>query len=412
VTVLQALNSYYGRMEKRGEIDAPGYSQQNISFAIVLAENGTPIRVVDLRKNNGKRIAPASLSVPAAVKKSVNILPNLLWDETAYALGRTAGERKRTAQEHAAFKATNLALIGNSEDAGLAALQRFIESWTPEQFDKSPFHPEMLDANVVFRLDGEYGYIHDRPAAQALIGSRGGKGHEAFCLVTGLKGPIQRLHPAIKGVEGAQSSGASLVSFNLDAFESYNKKQGDNAPTSERAAFQYGTALNRLLDRSSSRNRIRIADETVVFWADAAGDEEAAVAAEKTWQALFDPKTGGNAAEMPPKHGSWVTRSTSCERVSPSLNWGSASSTEPNSISSACRPTRRGSRSAIGSKTTFPSSRDASPNITVTSTSSRRHISGARSRLQSSGFWSGQPRFRRNSTIFRNCLPARRCARC
>ncbi len=98
-----------------------------------------------------------------------------------------------------------------------------------------------------------------------------------MCLVTGAVAPVRRLHPSIRGVEGAQSSGASLVSFNLEAFRSYGKEQGDNAPTSEAAAFRYGAALNRMLDRGS-RNRIQrtVGDTTVVFWADASGVGETA----------------------------------------------------------------------------------------------------------------------------------------
>ena len=97
----------------------------------------------------------------------------------------------------------------------------------------------MLDGNVVFRLEGELGFIHDRPAAKALLRRtpEAAEGDAAdFCLVTGIAGPPRRLHPAIKGVPGAQVAGASLVSFNLDAFKSYGKEQGANAPTSEAAA--------------------------------------------------------------------------------------------------------------------------------------------------------------------------------
>ena len=91
---------------------------------------------------------------------------------------------------------------------------------------------------------------------------------EAACLVTGERGPIARLHPAIKGVWGAQSAGASIVSFNLDAFTSYGHEQGDNAPVSEAAAFAYTTALNRFLEKGSG-HRIQIGDASTVFWADA-----------------------------------------------------------------------------------------------------------------------------------------------
>lgn len=82
-----------------------------------------------------------------------------------------------------------------------------------------------------------------------------------------------RLHDKIKGVRGAQSAGASIVSFNLDAFESYGRKQGDNAPVSERAAFAYTTALNTML-APKSRRHIRIGDSTVVFWAETPAAEE------------------------------------------------------------------------------------------------------------------------------------------
>ena len=125
----------------------------------------------------------------------------------------------------------------------------------------------------------------------------------AFCLVSGRQAPVQRLHPTIKGVDGAQTAGAALVSFNLDAFTSYGKEQGDNAPTSEPAAFRYGTALNALLDRSASRNRLRrgIGDATIVFWADASRAEEevAAKAAEDCFAGMVEPPNDeGEAARL------------------------------------------------------------------------------------------------------------------
>ena len=134
----------------------------------------------------------------------------------------------------------------------------------------------------MFRLDGEQGWLHERPAAQSIwanhLSRRNGK--EGLCLVTGEQAPLARLHPVVKGVKGAQSSGASIVSFNLAAFESFGKKQGTNAPVSERAAFGYATALNALLENGSGR-RIQIGDATTVFWAEAAVGEAGAVAAEE-----------------------------------------------------------------------------------------------------------------------------------
>jgi CRISPR-associated protein Csd1 len=293
MTVLQALDRYYERMAARGEAEPPGFSREKISFAIELAADGTPVAVIDLRQASGKRLVPQMLSVPAAVKRTAGILPNLFWDKSAYVIGRTAGDGKRTAEEHQAFKELHLELLRNAVDAGLNALRRFLEVWTPDRFDAPPFMIEMLDANIVFRLQGERDFIHQRDAARALIAERSsGGGTRVPCLVTGRAGTPQRLHPTIKGVNGAQSSGAALVSFNLDAFASYGKEQGDNAPTSEEAAFRYGAALNGMLERGS-RNRLSrgIGDATVVFWADtsATADEAAAQAAEDFFATLVEP---------------------------------------------------------------------------------------------------------------------------
>lgn len=286
MTILQALDGYYGRMAARGEAEAPGFSREKISFAIVLSPEGQPVDRIDLREMGGKKPVPRLMEVPASVKRTVGIAPNLLWDKSAYALGRTAGTGKRTAEEHAAFRDAHLKLLAEVDDPGLVALRRFLEAWTPDRFDAAPFDIAMLDANIVFRCDGAQGYVHDSPAARRLVASRStADGPRGTCLVTGEDAPMQRLHPAIKNVEGAQSSGAALVSFNLDAFASYGKEQGENAPTSTMAAFRYGAALNRLLDRGSGNRLPRpLGDATVVFWADASSaEQEPAAQADEAW---------------------------------------------------------------------------------------------------------------------------------
>jgi len=85
------------------------------------------------------------------------------------------------------------------------------------------------------------------------------------CLVTGQTGPVEAVHPAIKGVVGAQSSGAALISFNAPAFCSYGKEQNLNAPVSKQAAFAYTAALNYLV--ADREHNFRVGDTTVLFWA-------------------------------------------------------------------------------------------------------------------------------------------------
>lgn len=293
MTILQALNGCYDRMVAQGIYVPIGYSRENISYVILLSEDGEVEGVVDLRDTAEKNPVPKLLAVPAAEKRTSGIGPNKLWDKTSYVLGVTAGDGKRVINEHEAFKALHADLLADADDAGLVALRRFLENWTPDQFESHPaFHDEMRDANIVFRLAGVHEYIHESPAARALIAASLTSTESGICLVSGDYEAVADLHASIKGVWGAQTSGASLVSFNLDAFTSYGKKQGANAPVSVAAASRYSIALNWMLEKGS-RNRLQIGDTTTIFWADAsgAGGIDAADAVDKWFITALEPPT-------------------------------------------------------------------------------------------------------------------------
>lgn len=271
MTVLQSLAAYYDCLVARGDVAEIGWSRERISYVLVLSSDGVPVRCVDLRVTTKGTARPRLMAVPKAVRRTIAVQPNLLWDKSSYALGRSAGRSRRTAEEHAAFKALHLDLLAGASDPGLAALRRFLACWDPARFDAAPFAADMLDANVVFQLADDEEPLHLRGAARQLVASRFGEaGVSTTCLATGVAAPAERLHPVIKNVEGAQSSGASLVSFNLDASTSFGRQQGDNAPTSRKAALAYGVALNHLLEPESHRRLARpIGDTTIVFWAEA-----------------------------------------------------------------------------------------------------------------------------------------------
>ncbi len=269
-------------METEGTVPPPGYSSEKISFALELDQNGRPLRLADKRSYANGKPVPVSRNVPAGVIRASGIKPNLLWDKTAYVFGviakevetkdgkmvREPGQGRRTLKEHTAFVAKHKEFLAGAIDPGLVALRGFLDWWQPEKYAELGFSLDALDQNVVFEFnDGTGpGFIHDRSAANALLQPPPSRSKD-LCLVSGEHAPIQRLHPKIKGVMGAQSTGASLVSFNSDAYESFGKSQGDNAPVSERVAFAYGAALNSLLAKGSERN-LRVGDTTVVFWAE------------------------------------------------------------------------------------------------------------------------------------------------
>lgn len=294
--ILAALNAYYQHLldQSTEGISPLGYSQEKISYEILLAPDGSVADVNDIRDTSGKKPMPRSLSVPQPPKRASGIDPCFLWDKTSYVLGVSTSS-KRADREHAAFKALHNESLAGETDEGLKALLAFLAGWSPERLEEDPrFTEGMLDTNIVFRLDGEQRYLHERPAARAararLSGNEEG-GSVGMCLVTGAVEPLARLHPSIKGVNGAQSAGASIVSFNLDSFGSYGKSQGDNAPVSRQAAFAYTTVLNYLLRRDPhNRQRLQIGDTSVVFWAQAS-DAAKTHAAEGLFASFFDAFT-------------------------------------------------------------------------------------------------------------------------
>lgn len=270
--ILPALNNYYNRLKNDADADIPllGFSSQKIHFALLLNREGKLLQVLDLRETQGKRLLPKQMTVPESVIKSVNIAANFMWDNTGYVLGvDNKGKPERSQKTFEVFKRLHHDIGKGLDDEGMAAVLRFLDSWHPAGAPELEYWDEMVaGANLVFQLDGELHYIHDRPAIQEAWlkhYSENSSGVVATCLVSGEKKPIARLHPKIRGVRGSQSTGAAIVSFNLDAFQSYGKEQSFNAPVSEEIAFNYTTAMNHLL-RPNSRQKIQIADAATVFW--------------------------------------------------------------------------------------------------------------------------------------------------
>jgi CRISPR-associated protein Csd1 len=278
--ILQALNDYYRRKcddpEPAQRLPEFGLEQKEIPFVLEITEAGELVQLLDTRTVNEKKKKVAQIfRVPQGVKKTSGVAANLLWDTLEYVLGvDTKGNPKRVAEQHAHFVARIAALPQSAkDDAGIQAILKFFEAVNLPQLEAQPAWPQALEVNAVmtFRLHGDVDLVCQRPAVvKAVLNvTTDADARLAMCLVTGDDAPIQRLHTSIKGVWGAQSSGANIVSFNARAFESYGKteRQGENAPVSQAAAFAYTTALNHLL-RKDSNQRIQVGDASTVFWAD------------------------------------------------------------------------------------------------------------------------------------------------
>jgi CRISPR-associated protein Csd1 len=278
--ILQALAAYYDRLLAEGGVQPQGFQEKEILWIVELSLDG---RFLALRRTGDKDGRGRKFVVPAEVKKSVNIAANLLWDNPEYVFGwprpgLTEKQAAKVPRRHEAFMARLSALPEALQaDVGVRAVLRFLETNDFSGLQSSEGWEELrrANSNVSFRLAGDPGLVCERPAVRASLSERICQGNgtdadsEGWCLVTGHRAGVARLHPSIKGVRGAQTSGANLVSFNLDAFTSRGWSQGANAPISESAAHAYTTALNHLLSRGNNRHRFIEGDTTFVFWAPA-----------------------------------------------------------------------------------------------------------------------------------------------
>ena len=300
--ILQALHGYYERMSTDPDSGMPPYgtSMENISFALVLGEDGKLQGIDDLRELDGKKLRPRKMAVPAAVTRTSGVKANFSWDKAAYVLGNDKNGVTANAERFVAFKELLYSVCANLEDDGFLAVRRFLNGWNPDQAEQvvAAFQnwDDIAAANLVFRLEGTKGYIHNRlPVQKAWIGhcAKSDDVPKVQCLITGDHDvPQARVHTPIKGVAGGQTSGGYIVSFNATAFVSYEK---DKADVGEVSAFAYTTALNALLTRGS-RQKITIGDATIVFWAERTSPAEDFLAD------LFDPSSESAQSDSAADH--------------------------------------------------------------------------------------------------------------
>ncbi len=281
--ILQALNEYYKRMQAThpGELAEFGFERKAIPVIIELTKTGDIHQInidTDINTNT-------TYVLPKAVKRASNVAANLLWDNAEYALGlmREGGKPERVTKQHQAF--VNRIKQLDNDDIGLQVVTKFLRSLDVQVLQqRADFDEEFFrkNPNVSFKLAGdmklvcERGNVRDSIRSSRLFNVDDAVG---ICLITGHKAAPERLHPPIKGVWGAQSSGANIVSVNNEisksgsnqgqtpAFSSYKKQQAYNSPINSHAAFNYAESLNYLL-RKGSPQRTQLGDASTVFWSE------------------------------------------------------------------------------------------------------------------------------------------------
>ena len=277
--LLQSLVKLYEAWAEKGEMEKLGWNPVKISYGISLDEEGNVDEIIHLKTNapKGNKEIPSLISLPMPVKRSVGVASNFLYDNVTYVFGYdNSNKPDRAKQCFDCFRNVGNKVLENTDDEFSTVIKKFLQKDYSEFENLSDLLTNLnctettvddilnKGANLLLMPLGKF------PTDSKAICESWNSYYEhsdapkGVCLVTGKDDHIAKLHPVIKNIRGAQAAGASLVSFNATAFNSYGKENGYNAPVSEYAAFAYASALNKLV--SDNDHRVFAGDTTVVCW--------------------------------------------------------------------------------------------------------------------------------------------------
>ncbi len=269
--IFQSLISLYDRLSKTDGVPLYGFSVEDIGFVVTLDKDGNLIGSPEDLRTKIKAITFDFRTSIVPYTNQVNVranaaakTPNFMVDKADYIFGMSGSTKKPV--HHLSFKKLVDEVCGKSEDAGALAVKLFFDGWEPEKAVELEDWKEVSGTYgkwVAFRLQGDRCFIHERPEIQKLWADFVAQKEysQGVSFLNGEVDDVQSQYAQFKF-----GTGASLVSFNEVAYESYGKKKGENAPISVVEEFKSSTALKFLL--RSKIQRLRIGDAVTVFWAE------------------------------------------------------------------------------------------------------------------------------------------------
>ena len=273
--ILKALYDYYNRCDN---LPAKGMEAKEIGYLIVIKEDGTFERIES--RMIDKKQASRFLVLQTVKRSGKKFTPNYLWDNFEYILGGS-GNSEDKKQTFIKMVCDLCEIIPNNKT--ITAINKFYANFNTnvDIVMKDPLWSEMQlsNKNISFLIKGETKIAAEDKDVWSVILNQNSEDVSNYCLISGIKGTVARLHTTIK----LSKDTGPIVSFQKGmGFDSYGKEQAYNAPISEEAEFAYTTALNSMLQRGS-RNKFMLGSRTFVFWA--SNNNEASLEAEDS---LFD----------------------------------------------------------------------------------------------------------------------------
>ena len=255
--ILKALYDYYQEMSQDGKITRFGIKWEEFSSIIIINENGDYVRT-----EQGARYQVSGLR-----SRSSNVVPYILFDQPHYIFPPLLVGKQKDRGEHSSFlKEIGKIVERFPQNVGFKAVQSFYKNGEWEKSLQS-LEPKGW---ISFRLSSEIDpnrLIASQEEA-IIYGVETLHVQEGLCLVTGKKGNIIKTHVPIEIPEKLASNRknkGTLISFNKEAYCSYGKVQGNNAPISSEASYAFTTALKALLEKGA-RTNYWIGQTCLAFW--------------------------------------------------------------------------------------------------------------------------------------------------
>jgi CRISPR-associated protein Csd1 len=294
--ILQAL---YHLAQDEGLVNDPDYECKAVPWLVILGTNGELLRIISTRDGSGAGNHADKGKVfriprQSAGRSGTKPAPEFLLDNALFVFGKGTEDKPVTDPTKAVARANSFReLVGRcataTGDQGAGAVATFLTGIASGQIN--------IELAPETRSNDLFGFVYgpdidrlitERPQVEAYwrnLRRQPSAASPRLCLVSGKLGTPADKHKLLKNLPGATSTGAALVSFNSNAFESYGWKRHENASVSLEVAEACGTALNRLLDPAFPdpeqpgqvlpRRQLRLSGDTVVcYWTPHKGSTE------------------------------------------------------------------------------------------------------------------------------------------
>lgn len=279
--IIKALTDLYEVLAKQGRAERDGWMNKSVGWEICLDVSGNFVQIVNLKQEDAKgKLRQQTMSLPDwGGKRTSNVKASFLCDNSGFVLGisnKNKDTEDKLEKKRAVFCKLHHEILDTVDVPEAKAVLAFLDGDT-EMYDSIVDNLDkdaLIVDNFIFSVNGVR--LHEIPEVCEAWDRKydtSGEGHIDRCLVTGKESIIASTHPVVKGLRGAQASGAGLSTFNVDSFKSHGKNQNMNAPVGKHTAYAYTAALNYLLSDKLYCKTFGD-DLTMVWWSEDADDKD------------------------------------------------------------------------------------------------------------------------------------------